>query len=58
MPRAGFSVRLFCEAMGLDTQTGLLVPRPASLPLLFLAWIPGGRDLSQFGQQAREGVCV
>lgn len=46
------------EVVGPDTQTVLLVPCPASLLLLFLAWIPGGCDLSQFGQQAREGVCV
>lgn len=48
----------FYEVVGPDTQTALLVPYPASLLLLFLAWIPGGCDLSQFGQQAREGVCV
>lgn len=47
-----------CEVVGPDTLTELPVPRPASLLLLTLAWIPGGLDLSRLGQQARECVCM
>lgn len=47
----------FCEVVGPDTQTVLLVPCPASL-FFPLDWFPGGCDLSQLGQQAPERVCV